>query len=64
MMSLLLLFSMTQGDVSSLGEDASATGKQTIFKSVLDGRNREKNVSRAVLRLRVLRHCLSDYSLT
>lgn len=41
MMSLLVRFSMTQGDIYSLGEDASATGEQTTFISVLEGRNRK-----------------------
>lgn len=54
-MSLLLLLSMTQGDVSRLWEDASVTGEQTIFKSVLDvdGTSRtkkKKNPSSAALR--------------
>lgn len=39
MNSLLLLFSMTQEDITSLRGDAPATREQTIFKSVLDGRN-------------------------
>lgn len=41
-MSLFLLFSMTQGYVYSLGEYVSATGEQTLFKSVHNRRNREK----------------------
>lgn len=57
MKSLLLLFTMTQGDISSLGEEASATGEQTIFKAVME----KKVQQRSALAGGVLRHCLLSY---